>query len=140
MQTFLPYPNFVASAMCLDDRRLGKQRVEAAQISNALIYRGGWINHPATRMWETYQPALTLYSDCCIREWIRRGFQNTMMIWHDLDDPATAEIEMPYWLGDPAFHAAHRAALLAKDPTHYSHHDWTEEPKIDYIWPKPREL
>jgi len=32
MQTFLPYPNFDASAAVLDDRRLGKQRVEAKQI------------------------------------------------------------------------------------------------------------
>ena len=32
MQTFLPYPDFVKSAQCLDYRRLGKQRVEAKQI------------------------------------------------------------------------------------------------------------
>jgi hypothetical protein len=28
MQTFLPYPGFDESARALDDRRLGKQRVE----------------------------------------------------------------------------------------------------------------
>jgi len=32
MQTFLPYPDFAASSAVLDDRRLGKQRVEALQI------------------------------------------------------------------------------------------------------------
>ena len=32
MQTFLPYPNFAASAGTLDDRRLNKQVVEAYQI------------------------------------------------------------------------------------------------------------
>lgn len=36
MQTFLPYPNFVESAKCLDDKRLGKQRVECLQILNVL--------------------------------------------------------------------------------------------------------
>ena len=36
MQTFLPYPNFADSLDCLDYRRLGKQRVEAFQIINAL--------------------------------------------------------------------------------------------------------
>ena len=32
MQTFLPYPDFWVSAKMLDDKRLGKQRVEAMQI------------------------------------------------------------------------------------------------------------
>lgn len=32
MQTFLPKPDFVESAKCLDRQRLGKQRVEAKQI------------------------------------------------------------------------------------------------------------
>ena len=36
MQTFLPYPDFTQSAKTLDYRRLGKQRVEAWQILNAL--------------------------------------------------------------------------------------------------------
>ncbi|MDQ1681515.1 MAG: hypothetical protein QOH99_56, partial [Frankiaceae bacterium] len=35
MQTFLPYADFGASARVLDDRRLGKQRVETLQILRA---------------------------------------------------------------------------------------------------------
>jgi len=80
MQTFLPYENFEESARALDDRRLGKQRVEAKQIidiirekrrrqndhANACAWNPktptwevwkeshtiGWENHPAVRMWE----------------------------------------------------------------------------------------
>ena len=52
MQTFLPYDDFVLSLDCLDYRRLGKQRVEAMQLLNAMKReKGGWINHPATKMW-----------------------------------------------------------------------------------------
>lgn len=36
MQTFLPYPDFEQSAKCLDNRRLGKQRVEVLQLLIAL--------------------------------------------------------------------------------------------------------
>lgn len=36
MQTFLPYPSFSESARVLDNRRLGKQRVECLQILNTL--------------------------------------------------------------------------------------------------------
>ena len=37
MQTFLPYPDFVKSALVLDYRRLGKQRVEARQILDIIV-------------------------------------------------------------------------------------------------------
>ena len=36
MQTFLPHADFYKSAHCLDDRRLGKQRVEGYQILKSL--------------------------------------------------------------------------------------------------------
>lgn len=36
MQTFLPYISFEESAACLDYRRLGKQRLEAKQLLNAI--------------------------------------------------------------------------------------------------------
>lgn len=36
MQTFLPFADFSKSAACLDDKRLGKQRVECLQILKAL--------------------------------------------------------------------------------------------------------
>jgi hypothetical protein len=36
VQTFLPYPDFERTAEVLDDRRLGKQRVEVLQILNAI--------------------------------------------------------------------------------------------------------
>jgi hypothetical protein len=36
MQTFLPYPDFRESLESLDNKRLGKQRVEALQLTLAL--------------------------------------------------------------------------------------------------------
>ena len=48
MQTFLPYASFIKSAQCLDDKRLGKQRVECLQILKAIKdVNYGWRNHPA---------------------------------------------------------------------------------------------
>jgi len=67
MQTFLPYSSFIESVRCLDRQRLGKQRVEALQILNALNGKSkGWTNHPATKMWCGYEEALCLYKDLCI--------------------------------------------------------------------------
>ncbi len=38
MQSFLPYQDFKASAECLDNKRLGKQRVECFQMLSVLVY------------------------------------------------------------------------------------------------------
>ncbi len=35
VNTFLPFSSFEASVRCLDNKRLGKQRVEAYQARNA---------------------------------------------------------------------------------------------------------
>lgn len=134
MQTFLPYPSFTESARVLDYRRLGKQRVEALQIHRALtgqsIGRGGWANHPATLMWRGYESALIQYKSVMIREWVERGYRNTMEIEPIYSCPT------PPWLGNADFHASHRAALLAKDPEWYGQFNWTETPEINYIWPE----
>lgn len=131
VQTFLPYPNFVVSAMHLDYRRLGKQRVEARQILRAISVGGAWSNHPAATMWRGCETALEVYGDVMIREWMRRGYNNSMPILWDV----IPDCRMPSWLGDPEFHATHRSRLLLKDPVWYGQFGWTEEPGREYIWP-----
>jgi len=119
MQTFLPYRNFQSSAQCLDYRRLGKQRLEAKQILNAL--RGltfGWVNHPVTKMWRGYETALCAYYNEMVIEWEGRGYRNTMTLeQHDHEYP------MPHWLTDD-FVQEHRIKLMKKDPVYYGKFNW----------------
>jgi len=129
MQTFLPYPSFRVSAKLLDYKRLGKQRVEARQILNALQKGGGWSHHPAVTMWRGYEEALTEYGNIMIEEWIRRGYQNNMEII-PVENPV-----MPHWLFGENFHAAHRSALLRKDREWYSQWGWLERDDLPYVWP-----
>ena len=137
MQTFMPYPNFDASAACLDWRRLGKQRVEAYQILNTLTGRStGWQNHPAVKMWRGHEKALSLYALVMCAEWRRRGYKDTMHgIISEIDATLTSALEYPEWVGDRAFHASHRSNLLRKDVFHYSQFGWTESPDLPYVWP-----
>ena len=133
MQTFLPYPDFVKTANCLDWRRLGKQRVEALQILNILRgYRktGGWVNHPAVKMWQGYDDALAYYMNCCIVEWKNRGYKNNLLF-----NKIPNKFNYPFWLGDEIFHSAHRQTLLYKDFEWYSQFYWKEQPKYEYFWP-----
>jgi hypothetical protein len=148
VQTFLPYPDFAASARALDDRRLGKQRVEAMQVLRALtkpVY--GWKHHPAVLMWRGYEEALGTYAVEVCREWRRRGYADTCEA-KILDDLAAAEVAvpprdqatlaragaLPPWLGDERVHASHRAALLRKDPERYGV-CFDDDPQQPYVWP-----
>ena len=131
MQTFLPYSNFADSLDCLDYRRLGKQRVEAYQIINALEGKSkGWVNHPATKMWRGYENALKQYLNKCIEHWIARGYNNNMK-----KEIIEGKIEYPHWLGDDKFHSTHRSNLLRKDKEFYSKYLWTESDNMEYYWP-----
>jgi len=125
MQTFLPYPDFHDSALCLDNKRLGKQRVEALT-----LLRGKWPNHPASIMWQGYDRCLALYGIVICREWRRRGFKDSCLPeflerWKSSLE-ATESLQTPPWLGDAAFHASHRSNLLRKDPEWYGQFGWEE--------------
>lgn len=132
MQTFLPYASFDDTARCLDDKRLGKQRVEAFQVLNALSNEhNAWRRHPAVRMWAGYEGALRLYMNACIAEWVWRGFTNNM----PLAGTDAAPI-LPPWLGDERLHASHRANLLRKDAEYYGRFGWNVDPAMPYYWPQ----
>jgi hypothetical protein len=145
MQTFLPFPDFKVSVKCLDNKRLGKQRVEAKQILDVLEGRKeGWKNHPAVKMWKGYEEALKFYINCCIDEWISRKnkkgepFKNTMEYYHTvLDDEEY--LEYPWWFGKDKFHESHRSNLLRKDYSFYSKYGWIELTNLPYVWPKGKE-
>lgn len=142
MQTFLPHPSFAQSAACLDNRRLGKQRVETLQILNALtVPSKGWKNHPATKMWSQSIPLLVCYGLAMCEEWRhKRGFQDTcadkIARFFDLytfDECRAAP--RPAWLGDPDFHRSHQSNLVRKMPSHYRQYFPDVPDDLPYIWP-----
>jgi Pyrimidine dimer DNA glycosylase len=133
--TFVPYADFVRSAQALDYQRLGKQRVEAWQLWQALDGQSGLsANHPAARMWAGAETALLLYGLAVCEEWVRRGYKDTM---GDRFRRALLgrELTLPVWWGDERLHANHRANLIRKDPGYYGQHGWGESPVQGYHWP-----
>lgn len=113
-----------------------------AHVKSETGKRPGWTDHSCTVMWRNNVQALMLYTDCAIREWVRRGYQNTMplMLASDTDPasiyPGASSTAMPLWLGRPELHASHRRRLLQKDYEWYSQFGWTEKPEGDYLWPR----
>ena len=144
MQTFLPYPGFAESAAALDDRRLGKQRVETFQILRALVWPAyGWKNHPAVAMWRGFVPALVSYGVAVCDEWTARGRADATRgqllefsggreeIWEDLRDSG----RLPPWIGRDEVHRSHQSSLLRKDPEHYREHFPDVPDDLPYCWP-----
>ena len=131
MQTFLPLPDFRETARVLDYKRLGKQRVEAWQILQAMKRTsGGWVNHPAVNMWRGYEPALMEYGRIVCVEWRERGYNDTM-----LDRFPESDVVYPSWLGDPDFHRSHQANLVRKLPDHYRKYFPDVDETLPYVWP-----
>ncbi len=133
VNTFLPYWDVDECARALDYRRLGKQRVEAYQIWRILTGKStgrGWRNHPATRSWEGYSCALAMYTNAMIREWIRRGYKNTMEFLPHCKRP-----KFPWWWGWEPVRMSHRAALNKKMPEYYSFSVPEEYVDSGYVWP-----
>lgn len=141
MQTFLPYPSFVESAEVLDLSRLGKQRVETLQLLRANTVPGyGWRHHPAAKMWHGFLPALVSYGLVMTDRWIALGRPDTVRpqlleFAPEIDRVPQSELELPPWIGDEAFHLAHRSNLLRKDPEHYGPLFGDIPADLPYIWP-----
>lgn len=136
MQTFLPYESFEGTFRCLDRARLGKQRVEAWQVWLATARTtGGWINHPAVRMWRGHEWWLLLYGLQCCEAWIARGYRDSLLTRFLVAIERVPMTSVPPWLGSHELHASHRSNLLRKDPVHYGRFGWTEPPTMGYHWP-----
>lgn len=131
MQTFLPYPDFKLSAQVLDRSRLGKQRVEVLT-----LLKGGWSNHPASRMWRGYFYQLACYGVEVCKEWIRRGYQDTCQEKIVRELLKYNNIGLPLWFGNMEFHVAHRSNLIRKMPEFYRPLFPNTPDNLPYIWPK----
>jgi hypothetical protein len=153
MQTFLPYEDFAASAAVLDNKRLGKQRVETLQVMKSLTVggglHGGWSKHPASRMWAGHLSYLMEYQEACVAEWTSRRSVNTGEYFKDTCLEKTADFytsvaeleapdDRPWFLGHAAFHLAHRSNLIRKDREFYLPMFGNLPDDLEYIWTEPK--
>jgi hypothetical protein len=147
MQTFLTstHENPLRAAQdtfaMLDRARLGKQRVEAAQLLN-----GQWPNHPASKMWRGHEHALTAYAIICCKSWIQRGHDDSLLAQFQqhrkrliADD---IPLVWPWWYGYPAMVRTHQTKLYHKNSPRWVNYHIETAPRhlvmrLPYIWPHP---
>lgn len=136
VNTFLPDESFKTSLASLDNRRLGKQRVETKQILRAL--RGettGWRNHPAARMWNGCEGTLARYGIYACKIWIDRGFEDNLLAYFEEMENDYPVFHTPWWIGLDTFHISHRSNLIRKDPGRYGLFWPGVPPDLPYYWP-----
>ena len=135
MQTFMPDSDYAGSAKALDNKRLGKQRVEAFQILNALTGKSkGWVNHPATRMWRGYEWQLANYGYAICQEWIARGFVDSLSDHFKQYMADNTACMKPWWVNNRALQLTHQSNLLRKDWDFYSQ-QFRVPDDLPYLWP-----
>ena len=132
MQTFLPYADFHASMRALDPKRLGNQVYREA----LTLARGGWPNHPASKMWKGHEQSLCYYALAGLDVLAERGkeYPHHMDTFLSLCDsfPNTGP---PTWLGNSRLHESHQSNLLRKDPIYYGQFSWDVANDLPYWWP-----
>jgi hypothetical protein len=140
MITFLPCPFYDGTAKILDYRRLGKQRVEALMILR--IFDGDnqsrWKHHPAVSMWEGYGSSLQEYTLSMCREWIGRGYKDT--ITPEIEAFNFGPVVHPPWLGNRELHISHQSNLVRKLPEHYRSFFPEVEDTLPYFWPTKKKV
>lgn len=137
VNTFLPWPDIQKTAQSLDNKRLGKQRVEALQILRAnLGLTKGWRNHPAAVMWRGHEGYLLMYTNAMCLEWVSRGYvDNVQQQLLELQETHTIQgWDPPWWWGNNEFHKSHRSNLKRKDPVWYR---FRVRDSLPYKWPLP---
>lgn len=126
---------FAVVARSLDNKRLGKQRVEAYQILNTLTGKStGWLNHPATKMWQGNEWQLANYGYEICQEWVSRGYKDSLLdhFWNFLNQNGKIHKPKPWWCYEPLIHLTHQSNLMRKAPDFYTY----EVPdNIPYVWP-----
>jgi hypothetical protein len=107
----------------------------------------GWRHHPAVKMWRGCEEALGRYTFTVCEVWVEQGRADTVAatVATELGALGLTEVRgqaelgragaLPVWLGDEAFHRAHRSALLRKDHDHYGPMFRDVPDDLPYVWP-----
>lgn len=140
MQTFMTHEDYTETAKTLDNKRLGKQRVEAYQILRALLGESnGWIHHPATRMWQGFEYELALYGLTISMEFYERGFDGWYMaeVFSDYQQRLSERNteKYPWWTQEHEFRISHQSNLLRKDAEFYGDKFVGIPNNYPYLWP-----
>jgi len=132
MQVFCPYPDIHKSVRSLDPSRLGNQIYREC----LTLIKGGWPNHPASKIWANHKKALALYSLAGLAELKNRGrdYPHHVLTFQSYLD-SCPDTGFPAIWGREDFHLSHRSNLIKKRPEWYVPIFGADiEANLEYVW------
>lgn len=127
----MPFSDLQKSVSCLDNKRLGNQIYREAWT----LIKGGWPNHPCSKIWANHKHALAQYCLYGLDELNKRGkyYPKWYKIFQDyLNYPDTGP---PPITLIPIFNLSHQSNLIKKDPAYYSPIFGNNIPdNLPYVW------
>lgn len=143
--TYLPYPSLTLTASSLHTDELEQARHSALEILYAIIdprlARSSTLDHPCTRMWQTYPLKLISYALTLNCEWTSRGNEDKatpeIATLQNLLPRAKWDRSEPWWWMLPAVSRSHQSLLMELRPGWYSAWFSKEElrPGEPIFWP-----
>lgn len=131
MQVFAPYPDIHKSVQSLDPKRLGNQIYREC----LTLIKGGWPNHPASKIWVNHKKALAKYALAGLDELSKRGknYPHHILTFQKVfeDSPDTG---FPILWGREDFHLSHQSNLIRKNPSWYISIFGNVRPDLEYVW------
>lgn len=124
MQVFLPYPEPIEVAMCLDKRRLNRQIQEGNIIILAIMGAKAWSHHPVVLMYKDHLDWLSCYVEslACYAQ----GNTHIAALFSKYAD----SIRPDFFCDD--LYIAHRRRLYTKMPEYYT--DFAQYGKSEENW------
>jgi len=101
----------VQSIQCPKDKVLTHEET----LQGCWIFKSGFANHSAVRMWLQYPDALKVYFNASVDAFVSFGGENNMRKYENI--PASYEI--PTWITSRRFLGTMQIALLKKKPEYY---------------------
>lgn len=128
----MPYPDIVKSVSCLDPKRLGNQVYREALI----LIRGGWPNHPCSKIWKNHKHWLAKYCLAGLDELWRRGRYYPK--WYEVFNNYLKEFPdtgLPPIVYDERFCLGMKSNLIRKNAEYYRPIFGPNIPdNLPYIW------
>lgn len=120
------------SVSCLDNKRLGNQIYREA----LTLIRGGWPNHPCSKLWINHKYALSKYCLFGLEELKNRG--RYYPHWFEVFNNYLKEFPdngLPSIIGNEQFHLSHKSNLIRKNPLYYRPIFGNDIPdNLPYVW------
>jgi hypothetical protein len=85
-------------------------------------------------MWKGHEKALCEYGVAICKEWISRGYKDTMLDRFVAVHAELPDTGLPEWIGNESIHTSHQSNLKRKDPDHYR---FNVPDDLPYKWVDP---